>query len=121
MISREREQAISRLSEEDQRSINILYNIQNCERFYADDENVHFKNPNETFPIDDFLKAVDYYYDNRDLELVVNLAMREKDGVVKVYAPYVQGAEERPVILTIKNYMVPQILEFAYLLTRREM
>jgi hypothetical protein len=115
------------LSEEDQRSVNILRDIQDTIRFdrrgnevvfYYSRNNYGELVPSTKYPVEDFLKAVDYYQENRDLELRVNMAMTKKDGVVDVYAPFEKGAKERPVVVSIKNYMVPQILEFAYLLVR---
>lgn len=113
-----------------QKSVEILQSLQDCYRFEQDRKNrgrirlVYNMGEGRTpvskyFGAEDFFKAVDYYYDNRDAEFIVNDAMTRPDGVVNVYAPFSEGQDERPVVLQIKNYLVPQILEFAYLLIRQ--
>jgi hypothetical protein len=115
------------LSEENQRSVDILRSTQNAPFFRkkGNDVVLYYRNddaelvPSDTkYPVEDFLRAVDYYYENRSSEIGVNVAMTKENGVVNVYAPFEKGAKERPVVVSIKNYMVPQILEFAYLLVR---
>lgn len=121
------ENARSLLSENDQRSVNILNSLQGCDWFKQDGEEVQllYRNPegklvtlHEGVPVEEFLTAVDYYQENRDHVASVSLAMKEPNGVVPVYSPSVEGGSERKVVTTIKNYMVPQILEFAYLILR---
>ena len=118
-------------SEEMGRAINILRSMQSCDRFEQDRKGIEkgrikllyardgSSNRIEYIGTEDFLRAVDYYYENRDAETVVNYAMQKPEGVVKVYAPFKKDEKERPVVLEIKNYMVPQILEFAYLILRQ--
>lgn len=116
------------LSPRDQKSVEILYSLQDSDWFRKVDDDVQLYNrvqgelkPSETkFPVDDFLNAVDYYYDNRDLEISVNEAMREPDGVVDIYSPHIKGGGKRQVVARVKNYFVPQILEFAYLIVRAD-
>ena len=116
------------LSPRDQKSVEILNSLQDSDWFRKVDDDVQLYyrvqgglKPSETkFPVDDFLNAVDYYYDNHDLEISVNEAMRKPDGVVKVYSPHVKGGGDRQVVARIKNYFVPQMLEFAYLLIRAD-
>lgn len=117
------------LLEADQRSVDILRNLQDSSWFsqdpkdsksvllyYQDSDHKGLK-PDQKLPVEDLFRAVDYYQQNRCSESGVALAMSKPDGVVDVYSPYIKG-EERRVVVSIRNYMVPQILEFAYLLAR---
>lgn len=113
-----------------QKSLEILQSLQDCDRFEQDPRNrgrirllydmgENHRPRRKFFEVEDFFKAVDYYYENRESEVEVNLAMTERDGFVRVYAPFIEGSE-RHVVLRIRNYFVPQILEFGYLLLRQE-
>jgi hypothetical protein len=115
------------LSEQDQKSVHILASIQDCYDFRCKNGKVCFYDLNqkgsralkEEFSVEDFFKAVDYYYENRVSEIAVDHAMQKKDGVVNVYSPHhPSNPDDRTVVVSIKNYMVPQILEFAYLIAR---
>lgn len=116
------------LSKQDLRSVYILQALQNCDWFRLKNRMVRLYNrnqeralvpTNESFSIKDFFNAVDYYYDNRVSEEAVNRAMMKPEGKVEVFSPHVPKSDEpRKIVVSIKNYMVPQILEFAYLLAR---
>lgn len=113
--------------EQNIRSILILQQINDCSRFEQFEQSVRLKwisdgeiKAHIDFAIEDFLKAVDYYYENRDMEFAVNEAMRKPDGRVNVYSPHIADDVDRQVVVRIKNYIVPQVLEFAYLLLRSE-
>jgi hypothetical protein len=111
--------------DENERSLDILSSLQNCAWFSLDPKDetqvLLYHNNGEGyvtlsskhFSIDDFLKAVDFYCANRQVESLVNNAMQRLDGAVKVYT----GHEDEA--LRIVNYRVPQILEFAYRISRR--
>ncbi|MBI2595771.1 hypothetical protein HYW46_03505 [Candidatus Daviesbacteria bacterium] len=114
------------------RSIEILTSLQDCDSFQqdrqdrdricllyytADGDSVAAR---EYYSKEDFYNAVDYYYENRNSELMVNLQMTKPDGVVEVYSPDKGARVPRHVVVRLKNYMVPQILEFAYLLLSQE-
>lgn len=115
-------------SQEDQRSVSILNSLQNSDWFrkVEDDVQLYTRTPEGLvpteikFPIGDFLSAVDYYYDNRVMEDTVNDAMKNPNGFVDVYSPFIKGGEERQVVARLKNYFVPQMLEFAYLVVRAD-
>jgi len=119
-------------SEDWGRSVDILRSMQSCSRFGQDRRGIErgrikleyavegFDDPRiEYVKTEAFLKAVDYYYEHRSAEITVNSEMQKPNGVVKVYAPYKKGEMDTPVVMEIKNYMVPQILEFAYLILRQ--
>lgn len=115
------------LPEQDQKSVQILRSIQDCYTFRQNNGVVCLYNLNqerhyalkEKFSVEDFFKAVDYYYENRVSEGEVDLAMTKPNGIVDVFSPHIpNNPQDREVVVSIKNYMVPQILEFAYLLAR---
>jgi hypothetical protein len=121
--------ALERMSTDDRFSIHVLGSVQNAEGFRLREGNVvlykrntdgELRPTSEFFTKEKFLKAVDYYYKNRALEVLVDLAMTKPDGEVDVYEPGVADRESREVVLRIKNYKVPQILELAYLILRTE-
>ena len=124
------EQAYNLLSDEDQKSVDILKALQDSYWFALDEDDknvVKLYNRDQfegvepgkiKFPVDDFLNAVDYYFKNRGHEIAVNFAMQKPDGVVDIYSPHVEGVVERHVVASLKNYFVPQLLEFAYLIVR---
>lgn len=112
--------------DENQRSIDILQSLQDCDwfsqdptdtmqiRLYCRDSDGELA-PTKHFPVSDFFAAVDFYQDNRDARQLVDFAMQRPDGVVNVWT----GRDsERRIAVRIKNSLVPQILEFAYLLAR---
>lgn len=123
----EKEQGLTP-EEQNIRSVLILQKIQSCNRFQQEGDRVLLlwnrtegqEPAEERFAIEDFLKAVDYYYANRNIELAVDSAMQKPDGYVDVYSPFIAGGVDRQVMVRIKNYMVPQILEFAYVLVRND-
>lgn len=115
------------MTEQEQKSVHILGSIQDCYTFRYDNGRVCLYNLNperhyalkEQVLVEDFFKAVDYYYENRASESAVDRAMTKLDGVVDVYSPHnPNNPQDREVVVSIKNYMVPQILEFAYLVAR---
>lgn len=114
------------LADENQCSIDILQSLQNCDWFSQDTVDktqvcLYHRNdygklvPTKRFPVSDFFTAVDFYQRNRDANFLANAAMQRPDGVVNVWTGH---GSERRIAIGIKNYLVPQILEFAYLLTR---
>ncbi len=119
-----------RSGEEIYKSIDILNSLQDCTRFEQDRKNLEQidliynraqgdKPVIKHYSVEDLFHAVDFYYEHRDMEFVVNDAMMRPDGVVKVYSPRIGNEEER-VVVSLKNYIVPQILEFAYMLLREK-
>lgn len=129
MTGRENE---STSDEEVAKVVDILRTMQDCARFELDRKDpsqisLAYDTGNPLFltsskrriGVEDFLKAVDYYYENREAVSVVNSAMMKPEGVVRVYSPFRDNEAERQVVLSIRNYMVPQILEFAYLILRQ--
>lgn len=116
------------LSEKDQLSVDILNSIQNANWFrqkgcnvvlyhYNDDRELEPNGPK--YPIEDFLNAVDYYYNNRESEQGVNAKMNVLNGEVEIYGSNLNDRTQRKVVAKISNFKVPQILEFAYLLVRK--
>lgn len=113
--------------DENQRSIDILNSLQNYAWFSRDPkdetqvrlydriDSFYIKPAQEHFTVTDFLKAVDFYQKNRDADVLVKDAMRRPDGFVNVWTG---PKNDRKVAVRIKNYLVPQILEFAYQLVR---
>ncbi len=108
------------------RSVDILQSLQDCYRFEQDKDQVRLiyrmdqgRTAEKHFEVEDFYKAVDYYYENREPESRVDAAMQRPDGFVDVYSPMKSPGETR-VVARIRNYMVPQILEFAYLMLRQD-
>jgi len=67
--------------------------------------------PSTIIPVDDFLKAADYYCENRDSELKVAMAMTKPHGVVNIYSPYVRKSGKRRVVTNLRNDFVPLLLE----------
>jgi hypothetical protein len=72
--------------------------------------------PTQRISVEDFLMAVDYYQEHRDLEVMVALAMRSPEGVVRVYEKKDGG---NVLALNLINYKVVEILEFGYMLLRK--
>lgn len=111
-----------------QRSIEILSSMNACDRFEQDPDNENqilllYKRQGQEpakkyFSVEELFQAVDYYYENRDSEWQVDDAIQRKDGVVNVYTPFIEGGGDRGIVVGLKNFKVPQILEFAYLLLR---
>lgn len=113
--------------DENQRSIRILQYLQSYDWFSQDPEDrtrvrlYHRNNEGllspaqESFSVADVLTAVDFYQKNRDHDLFVSNAMQKPDGVVRVWTG---PSNKRRVAVSIRNSLVPQILEFAYLLAR---
>lgn len=114
---------------ENQRSVDILRSLQDSEWFCqdrADRTQVRLYRRNQDgalaptprhFSTDEFLKAVDFYYENRDMDWVVDSAMQKRDGIVNVWS---EVGGQKVVAVSLKNYLVPQMLEFAYLLVRSQ-
>jgi len=114
--------------DKDQRSIRILQSIQNSAWFSQDpkdptqiclyrreEDSLYVTPTGEHFSTPDFLEAVDFYVDNRDPDSLVNAEMQKPDGFVNVWRI---NNSDRKVVVEIKNYLVPQILEVAYWLVR---
>lgn len=114
------------LSEKDRQSVKVLRLLNEAPWFAHRDGKVclymtgGYGSPYEKFEVEEFFEAVDYYYRNRVSESQVSAQMKKQDGKIDIYTPFNQG-EERFVLVSIKNHLVPQILEFAYLLARQEL
>lgn len=115
-----------------QKSVEILTSLNNCDCFEQDEEDegrISLSNyapgtgnltSRKYYSIEDFYRAVDYYYQNRMVEFCVNQQMCKPGGVVDVYSLYAGNGAPRRVVVSLTNYKVPQILEFAYLLLRED-
>ena len=120
------EQIDNLLSKENQRSVDVLNSLQSCAWFKMSENGVvlYYRNrggelvPSTIIPVDDFLKAADYYCENRDSELKVAMAMTKPHGVVNIYSPYVRKSGKRRVVTNLRNDFVPLLLEFAYQVMR---
>jgi hypothetical protein len=112
-----------------QRSIDVLKAISSAEWFAQNSEDetliqIYVRGSegalhptSEHISVAEFLMAVDYYIANRDSETLVNFAMQTPNGEVKVWAKSESGQLEKA--LSVPNYKVSQILEFAYQLARQ--
>lgn len=91
-------------------------------KIYSTWESANKGRPNKKITPEELFEAVDYYYDNREAEHDVNEAMKKPEGKVKVFSPHKpEDPLDRVPLLEIPNYMVPQILEFAYGVARQEL
>lgn len=116
-----------KLSERERKSIEILRALNDGGYFNRVGENVCFYTYENgslfrKVSIEDYFKAVDFYYKNRESEVSVNYKMTKPDGFVNIYSPArPEDVSERVIVLSLKNYLVPQMLEFGYKLARREL
>jgi hypothetical protein len=121
--------AESEMSEEDRKSVSVLRDLSESVRFEKAGENINIyfsedsrgqEKPSRQITREELFKAVDYYCEHRVSESSVNKAMKDADRKVDVYSPYTSN-QDNVILLSIKNYMVPQILELAYLFARAEL
>ena len=119
------EQIDNLLSVENQRSVDVLNYLQSCAWFKMSGNEVvlYYRNQDGelapspgTTPVDDFLKAVDYYCENRESEIA--MTMKGPFEMVNIYSPYVKGDEKRQVVINLRKNFIPVFLEFAYQVMR---
>jgi len=117
------------LTPEDQRSVDILHWIESMPSYIRLENDVVFlydsgkftQAPSRITPrysIDDFLRAVDFYYQHRMATIEVNRAMQKPDGKVLIYEPRYLNNKEPRAVASLTNDKVLDMLEFAYLLLR---
>ncbi|HSW89027.1 MAG TPA: hypothetical protein VLG12_07735 [Candidatus Saccharimonadales bacterium] len=113
----------SPIPEGDQRSIDILQNLQNSDFFREDSTNAtvqfyHLNNSSELqsgaqFSMPDFFNAVDFYVTHRVSENSVRSAMESPFGKVDVQ-------DQGRIVVSIDTFRVTEMLEFSYRFLRRD-